>query len=120
MSKSKGNVRTLDDLFAKYPPPLVRYFLLATHYRSPINFGDEPLNEVGTGYHRLVTFADLYKRVTGEDFFALPKAGSRSAPATGPSSDSLWSEVQQHKERFLEYMDDDFNTVVELPSSVNW
>jgi cysteinyl-tRNA synthetase len=110
MSKSKGNVRTLDDLFAKYPPPLVRYFLLATHYRSPINFGDEPLDEVGTGYHRLVTFAELYGRVMGEDFFSLPKARSRSASTAAPSQDSLLSEVVQHRERFLEYMDDDFNT----------
>jgi cysteinyl-tRNA synthetase len=110
MSKSKGNVRTLEDLFAKYPPPLVRYFLLATHYRSPINFGDEPLDEVGTGYHRLLTFADLYSRVIGRSYYLLPKASRRETSPLPPATDPLLKEVALHRLRFLEYMDDDFNT----------
>jgi cysteinyl-tRNA synthetase len=110
MSKSKGNVRTLDDLFAKYPPPLVRYFLLATHYRSPINFGDEPLDEVGTGFHRLLAFAELYQRVIGSSYFALPRAGQRDKWIAPSCSDPLVKEGLEHRRRFLEYMDDDFNT----------
>ena len=44
MSKSLGNFFTLKDIFAKFDPMVVRYFLLSQHYRSPLNFSDQALN----------------------------------------------------------------------------
>ena len=43
MSKSLGNFFLLRDILAKFPGDVVRYFLLATHYRSPIDFSDDKL-----------------------------------------------------------------------------
>jgi cysteinyl-tRNA synthetase len=44
MSKSLGNFFTLKDIFAKYDPMVVRYFLLSQHYRGPLNFSDQELD----------------------------------------------------------------------------
>lgn len=45
MSKSLGNFFTLRDIFKKYDPRVVRFFLLGTHYRSPIEFSDSALEQ---------------------------------------------------------------------------
>lgn len=125
MSKSKGNVVGLDELFAKFPPELVRYFLLSTHYRSPINFSDERLVEVGAGYGRLRTFAERYQRIAGESFYGLEAPRRRGEPAWTGEDSSLRRDVLALRSRFLEYMDDDFNTggavavVGELASRLN-
>jgi cysteinyl-tRNA synthetase len=125
MSKSKGNVVGLDELFARFPPELVRYFLLSTHYRSPINFSDERLIEVGAGYERLRTFAELYERVVGESFYRAAAPRRRGEPAWTGEDSPLRGDVLKFRSRFLEYMDDDFNTggaiavVGELASRLN-
>jgi serine O-acetyltransferase len=46
MSKSLGNFFTIKEILNRYEPEVVRYFLLTTHYRSPIEFSDAQLNEV--------------------------------------------------------------------------
>jgi cysteinyl-tRNA synthetase len=43
MSKSLGNFFSLDDIFKKFEPRVVRYYLLSQHYKSPLEFSDEPL-----------------------------------------------------------------------------
>lgn len=43
MSKSLGNFFTLEDIFKKFPPRAVRYFLLTHHYKGPLEFSDEQL-----------------------------------------------------------------------------
>jgi cysteinyl-tRNA synthetase len=110
MSKSKGNVRTLDDLFAKFKPALVRYFLLSTHYRSPINFGDERIQEVGSGLTRLETLAEVVGRVLGETFESIVAPNRRGELPWQAGDDVFLAEVAERRRRFLEYMDDDFNT----------
>jgi cysteinyl-tRNA synthetase len=45
MSKSLGNFFTLSEIFAKYSPAVVRYMLLTVHYRSPLDFSDELLEQ---------------------------------------------------------------------------
>ncbi|MDD5251514.1 MAG: cysteine--tRNA ligase [Patescibacteria group bacterium] len=62
MSKSKGNFYTLDDLTAKgYEPRHVRYLLLSSHYRAPLNFTLAGLDAAKSALARLDNFADLLR-----------------------------------------------------------
>ncbi len=53
MSKSLGNFFTLEDIFAEYHPRVVRLFLLSAHYRSPIEFSNELLDQARATLRRL-------------------------------------------------------------------
>jgi cysteinyl-tRNA synthetase len=53
MSKSTGNLFFIEDIAAQVDPEVVRYYLLSTHYRSPIEFTLERLKEAGVAYQRL-------------------------------------------------------------------
>ncbi len=53
MSKSLGNFFTLRDVFKEYSPEVVRYFMLASHYRSPLNYSVELLNQAQAALERL-------------------------------------------------------------------
>lgn len=109
MSKSKGNIRTLTDLFSKFSPETIRYFLLSTHYRSPINFSDERIQEVAGGLTKIHTLAELVARVLGESFYTL-KAPTKRAPLAWEANSPFLTDVAEYRRRYLEYMDDDFNT----------
>ncbi len=54
MGKSLGNFITLQDLFAKYSPMTIRFFILQAHYRSTLDFSDDALEAAGKGYLRLM------------------------------------------------------------------
>ncbi len=85
MSKSLGNFITVREVLKTHHAEAVRYFLLASHYRAPINYSDENLQQARAALDRLYT--------------ALRGVRSVEAVAEG--------EVEQ---RFREAMDDDFNT----------
>ncbi|MDI6756670.1 MAG: cysteine--tRNA ligase [Endomicrobiia bacterium] len=53
MSKSLGNFFTLSDIFKKYEPHVVRYFLISQHYRSPLDFSDEGLQQSKNAVERI-------------------------------------------------------------------
>ncbi|MBI1732651.1 MAG: cysteine--tRNA ligase [Gammaproteobacteria bacterium] len=55
MSKSLGNFCTIREVLAVYPAEVVRYFLLASHYRSPLNYANENLDEARAALTRLYT-----------------------------------------------------------------
>ena len=55
MSKSLGNFFTVREVLAKYRPEVVRFFLLSSHYRSPVNYTDENLEEAKASLTRLYT-----------------------------------------------------------------
>lgn len=87
MSKSLGNFFTVRDVLARYPAEVVRYLLVASHYRSPINYSDQGLNQAAAALER------LYLAVRGTNFAeALDLTNSR------------------YEKAFREAMDDDFNT----------
>ena len=90
MSKSLGNFFTVREVLKQYRPEIIRFFILSSHYRSPLNYSDEQLDEAQTALTR------LYMALRGVD-----------ADAT----ESLDSEKI---ERFKQAMDDDFNTPVAL------
>jgi len=90
MSKSLGNFFTIKDVLKKYHPEIIRYFLLSSHYRSPINYSEENLIEAKSGLERF--------------YITL-----RQFPDTKPSS-IINLKNSKHYELFIEAMDDDFNT----------
>src|SRR5206468_92144 len=86
-------------------------------YRSPIEYSDERLTEVAKSLQSFYRFFERYERVTGRSFFALA-AGEPGASATG-------GPVAELRTKFMECMDDDFNTggavgvLFELLSALN-
>lgn len=71
MSKSLGNFFTIKEVFEKYDPRVVRYFLLAQHYRSPLNFSDQELDAVKTVWENRISNA--YKAVSNWMEFSSPE-----------------------------------------------
>jgi cysteinyl-tRNA synthetase len=55
MSKSLGNFKTIKDILKDYSGEVVRYFVLSTHYRKPIDFSKEKMDEAKISYNRLKT-----------------------------------------------------------------
>ena len=53
MSKSLGNFFTIEDMLKKYPAEVLRYFLLSSHYRSPLNYTDDNLDMSAKALNRL-------------------------------------------------------------------
>lgn len=109
MSKSKGNVITITELLDRHSPETVRFFLLATHYRRPIYFTDERIEEVGRGLGRLYGLCERIERVLGEPFCALAAPTQRADLAAEPDAPFLAAAVDL-RSKFLDFMDDDFNT----------
>ena len=96
MSGSIGNVVSARELVDKCGPELVRYFLLSTHYRRPIEFTDEVISNCQKA---LSAFTRLFERVDRLD----------AAPAPEIQGD-LGKEVAAYRQKFTDMMDDDFNT----------
>jgi cysteinyl-tRNA synthetase len=96
MSKSLGNVLTIKDALKKYRPEALRFFILSSHYRSPIDFSDEALTAASRGWERLTAPA-------------LAVRERLKAPAPEGSDAALADELAGFKARFGEAMDDDFN-----------
>ncbi len=94
MSKSLGNFFTIRDVLAKYHPEVVRFLLISSHYRSPINYSEDNLVEARAGLERFYGALRNYVDV---------------APL--PLSDMQESSYYR---AFVEAMNDDFNTRVAL------
>lgn len=107
---SKG-AASVKELFKLHTPETIRFFLLSTHYRSPIDFSDENLTQTGKSIEGFYRLFETYQRLAGKDFYQLPTAKLRSETAefSGEPA-SFLAELHQFRERFLEAMDDDFNT----------
>jgi cysteinyl-tRNA synthetase len=68
MSKSLGNFFTVREVLKAYKPEIIRFFILLSHYRSPLNYSDEQLNEAGVALTRLYTaLRGLDSTVAGVD-----------------------------------------------------
>ena len=92
MAKSLGNFITLEDAFQTYDPLVLRYFIVAGHYGSVLDFSDSALQGAETSLQRLQQTVRTLQRKVPTDF---------SAPG---------QHLQQYRKRFCEVMDDDFST----------
>jgi cysteinyl-tRNA synthetase len=85
MSKSLGNFFTVREVLERYQPEVVRFFILSSHYRGPLNYSDDNLNHARASLTRLYT-------------------ALRGLPEVEVPLDAVY------QERFQAAMDDDFNT----------
>ncbi len=104
MSKSKGNFFTVRDILAKYDADVVRFFLLSSHYRSPVNFSAEMLDAAGSALARIRTSLATLDFVAG----AAPEAAQ--GEEASKAGEELRAALPGLKAAFLAGMDDDFNT----------
>jgi cysteinyl-tRNA synthetase len=104
MSKSLGNFFTIREIFEKSKWPeaetgeMLRYFLLGTHYRSPLDFSDKSIEEAKNA---LNGFYDLFKRL-------------KESEERATADEALMAVIERCRVAFCEAMDDDFNTPVAL------
>ncbi|MGD0899153.1 MAG: cysteine--tRNA ligase [Thermoguttaceae bacterium] len=109
ISKSKGSA-PFRELLEQFAPETIRFFLLATHYRRPIDYSLERLHETEAALENFYRFFKRYERVTGDNFYAYEPHRRREQGDFDPRGNSLLADVAQCRARFLEAMDDDFNT----------
>jgi cysteinyl-tRNA synthetase len=95
MSKSLENFFTIKEILDRFDPMVLRFFLVHTHYRSPIDFSDGNLEEARQAYERLSTFRLALERYT--EFAEAEVEG-------------LEEQVEANRLTFGRSMDDDFNT----------
>jgi cysteinyl-tRNA synthetase len=108
MAGSIGNVINIKDLLQQYQAETVRYLLLNTHYRSPIEYNEKRLQELRRSLEGFYRFFERYQRITNKSFYNL-SAPTRQTPFE-PGKGELLAEVGQLRNAFLECMSDDFNT----------
>lgn len=100
MSKSKGNFFTVRDISKLYDLEIVRFFMLSTHYRNPINFSDEILNQAKAGLERLYNAKERLEFII-----------SKLSDNTENSEElKLEEELSGFRQKFIDAMDDDINT----------
>ncbi|GAB6158614.1 cysteine--tRNA ligase [Desulfotomaculum varum] len=104
MSKSLGNFFLVREILAKFPPDVVRWYLLSTHYRSPLDFDDEKLAMAGKGLERIKTALRLLYEA-----LELPQQQA----ATADEAD-LADKLTTLRLDFEKAMDDDFNTALAI------
>ena len=123
MAGSVGNVVNVSDLLKQHSPETVRFLLLGTHYRSPIEWGDDRLGEVRRALDGFYRFFERYERITKTSFYALSAPAKRGDFQAGEGE--FPAEVARLRQAFLQGMDDDFNTggavgtLYELLTSLN-
>ena len=120
MSKSKGNLVTITDLLNRHRPEVVRFFLLSTHYRRPIEFNDLLIEETEKATQHFYRFFDRFSRITGESFYSIELPSEDNASPVAEKSDAFFSALHQSKQRFFEAMDDDFNTSAAIGVLHEW
>ncbi len=97
MSKSKGNFFTVRDILQEYEPEVIRFFLLSAHYRNPVNFSRDLIMSAETGLERIYNARNNLE-------FLLEKCSE------GSYSAEIENKLDFYKQKFLEVMDNDFNT----------
>ena len=95
MGKSLGNFITIKEAVKKYAPLAIRFFVLSSHYRSPLDFSDQALDAAQKGVGKI-----------HQNFVRLLRA---KANLSG-SDAAMEEEIAAYKQKFMDEMNDDFNT----------
>ena len=99
MSKSLGNFFTVADILKKYPGEVLRFFILQTHYRSPLDFSDERLKDAQASLTRLENARRNAEELSEKD-------------GAADTAKALAEAALSAKESFYTAMADDFNTAL--------
>jgi len=103
MSKSLGNFFLVVDILEHFQPEILRFFILSTHYRSPLDFTDERLEEASRSLERLKTAQQNLRHL--ETF---------SAGSASEHSQALITAADEAMAGYVAAMDDDFNTALAI------
>ena len=98
MSKSLGNFKTVREIANVYGYEVIRYFLISSHYRSPINYSLDIIEQCKAALERMYTCRDSLD-------FAIKNAKDDIA-----DDDDIIKSINSHREQFITAMDDDLNT----------
>jgi len=105
MSKSLGNIMKVRDISQKYQGEIIRYFILSAHYRSPLNFSEEQFQQAESSLQRLNNTIYNVKHLLKQGKFKKSK---------DKNDGRILEKRGENKQKFIEAMDDDFNTPVAL------
>ncbi|NCO23790.1 MAG: cysteine--tRNA ligase [Candidatus Infernicultor aquiphilus] len=105
MSKSLGNIMKVRDIIRKYKGEVIRYFILSAHYRSPLNFSEEQLQQAQNSLQRLNNIIYNVKHLLKQDKFKKFK---------DKDDELILEKRKEGEQQFIKAMDDDFNTPVAL------
>jgi cysteinyl-tRNA synthetase len=98
MSKSLGNFILVHDIIRQFDPEVVRFFIVNAHYRSPINFSDDQLASAKSSLERIkTTYLNISHRL-------------EETAGLGVEADRWTGDIIGLRKRFIEAMDDDFNS----------
>jgi cysteinyl-tRNA synthetase len=110
LAGSAGAESVKTAVFSKHHPETVRFFLLTTHYRSPIDFSDERIAEVGRSLDSFYRLIETFSRIVG-DFYALePSITEADSKSLAGEPAAFYEGLNLARSRFLDSMNDDFNT----------
>lgn len=99
MSKSLGNFFTVRDVAEKYGYEPIRYLMVSSHYRMPINYSVDIIEQCKASLERLYNCRDNLR-------FLLANA----AEGEKEGENAVWERLTQYREQFIQAMDDDLNT----------
>jgi len=105
MSKSLGNIMKVRDIIQKYKGEVIRYFILSAHYRSPLNFSEEQLQQAQNSLQRLNNIIYNVKHLLKQGKFKKSK---------DKDDELILEKRKEGEQQFIKAMDDDFNTPVAL------
>lgn len=114
MSKSLGNFFTVRDIRNEFSGDFIRFFLLSGQYRHPINFSDQDMRNVKTGYDRIITGIETLEFLTKNGNDGLSEVEKEALNG-----------LEKYKDAFIDAMDDDLNTasaisvIFEMLSEIN-
>lgn len=99
MSKSLGNFFLLREVLENFEGRVIRFFILSSHYRKPIDFSDNELNQSKAGLERIDNALSRAKEKLTE-----------KANENGVNASELKVALENAKDKFVSCMDEDFNT----------
>jgi len=100
MSKSLNNFFTVRDIVKEFDYEVLRFFMLSAHYRSPIDFSAELLEQAKSGLDRILTCRENLEHYINRT----------DVEANGTEEDDFAAQVEVYSTKFIEAMDDDLNT----------
>jgi cysteinyl-tRNA synthetase len=104
MSKSLGNFLTVQEMIGRFHPESIRLLLLSRHYRSPLDYSDQAMQEAQMGLRRLYTLLKDLEHPEGR----LENKGSE--PLTQEWIQETEEAIRGFEDNFQQALDDDFNT----------
>ena len=107
MGKSMDNAIFVRNFLEEHPPESIRFFLLSAHYRNPLDYTSDSLDQATSASRRLRTCLDTLQRLGKSE-------GNIEVEALNKSETQIYEAVAKMREQFEEAMDDDFNSAAAM------